>query len=116
MDRIKKIEIDLQREISFIINSKVKDPRVGFLTLTYIKLSADYHYMDIYFTVMNKDENLKTCLEGLNKCKGFIKKNLIERIKLRTIPEIKFIYDQSIDKGIRINEILKNIKVKDNKS
>lgn len=115
MDRIKKIEIDLQREISFIINTKVKDPRVGFITITYIKLSADYHYMDVYFTVMDKDQNLKTCLEGLNKSKGFIKKNLLDRIKLKIVPDIKFVYDELIEKGLRINEILEKIKLKDNK-
>jgi ribosome-binding factor A len=116
MDRNKKIEIDLIREISFILNSKVKDPRIGFVTLTYVKLSADYHYMDIYFTVLNKEENLKSCLEGLNNCKGFIKKNLLERIKLRTTPEMKFIYDETIEKGTRINEILEKIKLKENES
>jgi ribosome-binding factor A len=113
MNRTKKIEIDLLRETSFILNSKVKDPRVGFVTLTYVKLSPDYHYMDIYFTVLNKDENLKACMEGLNKCKGFIKKNLLERIKLRTTPEIKFIYDESLEKGLRITEILEKIKSKE---
>ena len=113
MDRNKKIEIDLIREISFILNSKVKDPRIGFVTLTHVKLSADYHYMDIYFTVLNKEENLKSCLEGLNKSKGFIKKNLLERIQLRTVPEIKFIYDETIEKGTRISEILEKIKLKE---
>jgi len=116
MDKIKKTEIDLQREISFIINTKVKDPRVGFVTITYVKLSADYHYMDVYITIMDKEANLKTCLEGLNKSKGFIKKNLLERIKLKTVPEIKFIYDESVDRGIRINEILESLKIKENKS
>jgi ribosome-binding factor A len=113
MDRNKKIEIDLIREISFILNSKVKDPRIGFVTLTYVKLSSDYHYMDVYFTVLDKEENLKSCLEGLNKCKGFIKKNLLERIKMRATPEIKFIYDETIEKGTRINEILEKIKLKE---
>lgn len=115
MERIKKVEVDLQREISYIINSRLKDPRINFVTVTDVKLSADYHYVDVYITVMNKNGNLKTCLEGLNKSKGFIKKNLLERIKLRTIPEIKFIYDESVDKGIRINEILESLKSKESK-
>jgi len=110
MDKLKKIEIDLKREISFILNSKVKDPRIGFITITDIKLSNDFHYLDIFFSVMDKDENLKKSLEGLNNCKGFIKKNIQERIKLKNIPEIKFIYDDSLDKGIRIQQILESIK------
>ena len=92
MDRIKKIEIDLQREISFIINTKVKDPRVGFITITYVKLSADYHYMDVYFTVMDKDENLKACLEGLNKSKGFIKK-LAGKLEVPTSTIFPFVFE-----------------------
>ena len=54
MDRIKKLAIDIKREISFIINTKIKDPRIGFITITDTRLSADGKYLDIYFSTMEK--------------------------------------------------------------
>jgi len=110
MNRARKLEIDLQREISFIINSKLKDPRIGFVTVTDVKLSPDYHYLDIFVSVMGEERVKKDSMMGLNQCEGFIKKNLKERFRLRTIPEIKFIYDKSIEHGLKITSILENLK------
>ena len=110
MNKARKLEIDLQREISFIINSKLKDPRIGFVTVTAVKLSPDYHYLDIFVSIMGEERVKNDSLKGLNQCEGFIKKNLKERFRLRTIPDIKFIYDKSIEQGLKITSILENIK------
>jgi ribosome-binding factor A len=110
MNKARKLEIDLQREISFIINSKLKDPRIGFVTVTDVKLSPDYHYLDIFVSIMGEERIKNDSMKGLNQCEGFIKKNLKERFRLRTIPDIKFIYDKSIDHGLKITSILENLK------
>jgi ribosome-binding factor A len=110
MNKARKLEIDLQREISFIINSKLKDPRIGFVTVTDVKLSPDYHYLDIFVSIMGEERVKNDSMKGLNQCEGFIKKNLKERFRLRTIPDIKFIYDTSIEQGMKITTILENIK------
>ena len=110
MNRARKLEIDLQREISFLINSKLKDPRIGFVTVTDVKLSPDYHYLDIFVSIMGEERVKNDSMKGLNQCEGFIKKNLKERFRLRTIPDIKFIYDTSIEQGMKITTILENIK------
>ena len=110
MNRARKLEVDLQREISFIINSKLKDPRIGFVTVTDVKLSPDYHYLDIFVSIMGEERVKNDSIKGLNQCEGFIKKNLKERFRLRTIPEIKFIYDKSIEHGLKITSILENLK------
>ncbi len=109
MNRARKIEIDLKREISFIINTKIKDPRIGFITLTDVKLSIDYHYLDVFVSVMGTDEVIKKTMLVLKQCDGFIKKNLKDRFKLRSMPQIKFIYDKSIDNGIRVTQLLEKI-------
>ena len=119
MDKIKKLAIDIQREISFIINTKIKDPRIGFITVTDARLSPDGKYFDIYVSIMDKDDQLEKRLDALKKCSGFIKKNLNRRMKLRNIPELKFIYDGSVKRGLKISEILKEIdtdKENDNES
>ncbi len=109
MYKSRKLEIDLKREISFIINTKIKDPRIGFVTLTDVKLSVDYHYLDVFVSIMGSNEVIKNTMVILKQCDGFIKKNLKERIKLRIMPQIKFIYDKSIDNGIRVTELLEKI-------
>ena len=109
MDRMKKMEVDLEREISFIINTKVKDPRIGFVTITDVELSSDYHWMNVFISIMGDDEKIRDSLQGLNKCRGFIKKNLKKRIKLRIIPDINFVYDRSIDRGLRITKIIETL-------
>jgi len=112
MKRLKKIEADLKREIGFIINSKLKDPRIGFVTITDTSLSPDFSYLDVFISVMEKDTTLEISLKRLNtkKCKGFIKKQIKERMKLRTLPEIRFIEDISIDRGMKIHKLLEKIK------
>ncbi|MBN2073147.1 MAG: 30S ribosome-binding factor RbfA [Actinobacteria bacterium] len=112
MDRVRKIAADLKREISFIINNKVKDPRIGFLTVTDVELSSDYKWFTIYISIMGTAENREKSMNALNSCGGFIKKNLVGKFRLRSIPEIKFVYDSSIDRGMKIESILKEIERK----
>jgi ribosome-binding factor A len=106
VDRIRKVEIDLKREISFIINNKIKDPRIGFVTITDTKLSPDYKWLDVFFSVMGDDEEISSSLKVLDKCCGFIKRSLPKKLRLKNIPNIRFLYDKSIDEGMRISNIL----------
>ncbi|MDD3628236.1 MAG: 30S ribosome-binding factor RbfA [Candidatus Humimicrobiaceae bacterium] len=110
MDRIKKAEIDIKREISFIINTKVNDPRIGFVTVTGAELSVDFKWLDVFISIMGDEDEIKRSFEGLNSCKGFIKRNLQQRLKLRSVPSIKFLYDKSIDTGIRVSKILDDLE------
>lgn len=112
MNRLKKIEMDLQREIGFIINTKIKDPRIGFVTITDTRLSSDFSYLDVFLSVMGDKSDLSDSIKRLNqdRCKGFIKKHLKERLRLRTLPQIRFIEDVSIDKGMRVQELLESLK------
>ncbi len=114
MDRTKKLEIDIKREISFIINELVKDPRVGFTTITDTKLSQDHKYLDVYFSVLNGQAGIEKSMEGLKKSSGFIKRKLNERVELRNVPVLRFKYDESIDKGMRISRLLDKLKKNDN--
>ncbi len=109
MDKTKRMEIDLQREISFIVNTKVKDPRIGFVTITGVELSHDYSWLNVFVSIMGEKKKIYDSMKGLDQCKGFIKKNLNERIKLRSMPKINFVYDNSVDRGIRITKILEKL-------
>jgi ribosome-binding factor A len=109
MNRSRKAGEDLKREIGFILNTRIKDPRMGFVTVTDVKLSTDYHYLDVFVSIMGTEKAVGDTLVVLKQCDGFIKKNLKERFRLRSMPEIKFIYDDSIDKGIRVTRLLESL-------
>jgi ribosome-binding factor A len=106
VDRIRKVEIDLKREISFIINNKIKDPRIGFITITDTKLSPDYKWLDVFVSVMGDKRETEESLKALDRCCGFIKRNLPKKLRLKSMPSIKFLYDESIDEGMKISRIL----------
>ena len=110
MYRIKKIEVDLKREIGFIINNKLKDPRVNFVTLTDVTLSPDYRHLNVFFSIMGQEKDIEDGISGLNNAKGYIAKNISERFELRHTPKITFIYDSSIDNGLRISKIIDSLK------
>ena len=111
LDRVKKTEIDLRREISFIINNKVKDPWIGFITITGTKLSPDFKWLDIYVSIMGSEDKIEKSLSGLENSRGFIKKNLQEKIKSKNMPNLRFIYDRSIENGLRISKILESLNL-----
>lgn len=101
-----RINSNLQKEISYIIANEVKNPNIKFVTITHCDVTSDLSYARVYFTTMGKvDETLK----GLKSAKGFIRKTLADRIELRHIPELEFIYDESIEYGKRIEEKIKEI-------
>lgn len=104
--KLERINSNLQKEISYIIANEVKNPNVKFITITACDTTSDLSYSKIYFTTLNdKIEALK----GLKSAKGFIRKALADRIELRHIPELEFIYDESIEYGKRIEEKIKEI-------
>lgn len=99
----------LAKEISQILMLEVKDEDIKFVTITHVDLSSDLSYAKVYCTVLDQEKKDK-CIHDLNGAKGFIKSELIKRkIEMRKIPELEFIYDESIEYGNKIEEIIKQI-------
>jgi len=103
----------IKQEISDIIFREVKDPRIGFLSITDVEVSGDLRNANIYVSVYGTEEERKSTLEGLEKAKGFIRKLLGERITVYHTPELSFHYDQSIEYGAYINKLLDKVKEED---
>ena len=101
-----RINSNLQREISSIIANEVKNPDIKFITITAVEVTSDLSFAKVYFTTLKDKEET---LNALKSAKGFIKKELGERVELRHIPELQFIYDDSIEYGNRIEEKIKEI-------
>lgn len=110
--KLERLGSTFVEEISKIIKEEVKDPDIGFVTITSCNISSDLSYAKVYCTCLNdnrRDEILKT----LNKASGFIRKELCNRIEIRKMPEINFVYDDSIEYGNKIEHILEEIKKED---
>lgn len=110
MLRHDKVAKTLQKEISSIIHDELKDPRLGFVTITKVELSQDLRFAKVFFSVLGKEQDYKNTREALDSAGGFIKKLVCERIALRFAPEIIFRDDHSMEYSVRIEEILNQIK------
>ena len=99
----------LVKEISSILMTEIKDEDIKFVTITHLDLSSDLSYAKVYCTVLN-DENRDKCIHDLNGAKGFIKTELAKRkLEIRRIPDLRFIYDESVEYGNKIENIINKI-------
>ena len=96
------------REISEIINTEIKDDDIHFVTITGCDITNDLSYAKVYFTVFDEEKKEST-LKALNKARSFIRGELSKRIDIRHTPELKFLYDNSIEYGNKIEEIIEEI-------
>lgn len=107
-----RISDALIEEISYIIANKVKNQDINFVTITEVKVTSDLSYAKVYFTVLDETK-IDTTLKALNKTSGFIRHELRYRVDIRQIPELKFIYDESINEAKKIEDIIDKIHEKD---
>ena len=108
-NRMARVNEELKREVSNIINYEVKNSNVtGLISVTKVKTSPDLKYARIYVSILNS-KNIKQTLLGLKKASGFIRSRIAEKINLRVTPELVFELDESMAHGERIDNILKDI-------
>lgn len=106
--RIERLESTFQEEISMILMTEIKDEDIKFVTITGVDTTSDLSYAKVYFTVLD-DSKREITLEALNKAASFIRGKLSERVEVRHTPELKFIYDTSIEYGEHIEKIIDKI-------
>ncbi|MFW5992283.1 MAG: 30S ribosome-binding factor RbfA [Halanaerobiaceae bacterium] len=103
----------IKQEISDIILKEVKDPRIGFVSITDVEVSGDLRHANVFVSVYGTEKEKKETMEGLKKANGFIRKLIGERITVYHTPELFFKYDQSIEHGVYISQLIDEVK-KDN--
>ena len=106
--RSERIREDFKRETSDILR-KMKDPRIGFVSVTDVEMSRDLRHAKIYVSIFGDDEAKAQTLEALHHAQGFVRSELGRRIRLRHTPEISFRLDDSIERGHRINRLLREL-------
>lgn len=99
--RANRVGEQMKKELGDIIGRKIKDPRIGFVTVTDVQVTGDLQQAKVYITVLGGEAQREDTLKGLAKAKGFIRSEVGQRIRLRKTPEIIFEFDESIDYGDR---------------
>lgn len=106
--KIERIASEMVKQISYILATEIKDEDIKFVTVTDCKVTNDLSFAKVYVTVFDKDK-IKTTVDALNNASGFIRRQLADRIDIRHIPELTFVYDESIEYGKNIENKLKKI-------
>lgn len=111
--KIERLNSTFVKEISYILQNEVKDEDIKFVTVTGCDISSDLSYAKVYVTVLDDDKK-NTTLEALNNAKSFIRGELSKRVEIRHTPELKFIFDKSIEYGNKIENLIEEIHEKEN--
>lgn len=106
-DRVGDLLLEL---LSQLIRKEVSDPRVGSITLTSVEVTKDLRHARVYFTLLDEQARKEEALSGLKSATGFIRAKVGRELKLRFVPTIEFVYDDSRDQARRIEDLLKQIK------
>ena len=104
--RTERIADQIQRELAELVRQEVKDPRVGFVTFTGVEVSRDYSHAKVFFTTLGGEEEHARTGEGLARAAGFLRSQLAHRLRTRTIPELHFVFDESVERGIRVSKLI----------
>ncbi len=107
--RPERIANELRECISEIIRDELKDPRIGFVTITSVEVTPDIRNAKVYFSCLGAADAKESAAEGLNSAVGFIRKSLGERLRFRFTPELLFRLDESTEYSIHLNEIFDKI-------
>ncbi|KIY21499.1 MULTISPECIES: 30S ribosome-binding factor RbfA [Mesobacillus] len=104
--RVNRVGEQMKKELGDIISRKIKDPRVGFVTVTDVQVTGDLQQAKVYISVLGDEQQREDSLKGLAKAKGFIRTEIGQRIRLRKTPELIFEFDETMAYGNRINSLI----------
>ncbi|KYD23790.1 hypothetical protein B4113_3155 [Geobacillus sp. B4113_201601] len=99
----------MKKELSDIIGRKLKDPRIGFVTVTDVRVTGDLQQAKVYISILGDDKQREETLKALEKAKGFIRSEIGQRIRLRKTPDILFEIDETIEYGSRIEQLIRQL-------
>jgi ribosome-binding factor A len=111
--RARRIADQIQRELPELIRHEVKDPRVGMLTITEVEVNRDMEFAKIYFTTLGGEAEHAACLAGLQRASGFLRSLLSQRMQLRVVPKLTFVYDRSVERGIALAQLIETAVAED---
>ena len=113
--RSQRVAEQIRRELADLLQFEVKDPRVGRITVTEVEVSGDMAHAKVYYSAPPEEHNAEL-QKGLEKSAGFLRGQLAKRMMLRTVPQLHFLYDASIDRGMRLSRLIDEVLSPDQRS
>lgn len=117
--RIDRIADQMQRELAVMIQREIKDPRLdAMITVSGVKVSKDLGYADVYVTVLGKEDSSEVIADNiaiLKQAAGFLRRRIGQNIKLRVVPELRFHYDESVQRGHHLSSLIEHAIAEDKK-
>ena len=113
--RAHRVGDQIQRELAELLRLHVKDPRIGMVTITAVEVSPDLSHAKIFFSHLAGAEQKNTAVEALQHTAGYLRTELAHRLKLYTVPQLHFVYDDSIESGLRMSKLIDDAIADDGK-
>ncbi len=104
--RLRRVADQIQRELAEILRTELKDPRVGMVTLTGVEVSPDFAHAKVFFTTLAGESERAEVMAGLKRAAGFVRAKLGARIKVHNTPELHFMFDASVEEGMRLSKLI----------
>jgi ribosome-binding factor A len=101
-----RVADQIQRELAQVVRAELRDPRVGLVTFTGVELSRDASHAKVFFTVLGAASDVENAREGLQRASGFLRTQIAHRLSTRTVPELHFEYDESVERGMRLSKLI----------
>ena len=101
-----RVAEQIRRELAELIRSELKDPRVGMISITDVEVTAEYAHAKVFFSTLAGSEHLAEVMTGLQKASGFLRRELGKRITIHTTPQLKFVFDQSLERGADLSKLI----------
>jgi ribosome-binding factor A len=113
--RAQRVGDQIQRELADLLRLHVKDPRIGMVTVTAVEVSPDLSHAKIFFTHLAGKEDAANAVAALQRSAGYLRTELAHRFKLYTVPQLHFVYDDSIESGLRLSKLIDDAVAEDRK-
>jgi ribosome-binding factor A len=104
--RTRRVGEQIQRELAGILQEEFKDPRLGMISVSGVEVSRDLAHAKVYISVLGGEEAVSETLKVLNKAAGFLRHQLGQRMRLRAVPQLRFLYDASLAEGARMDALI----------
>jgi ribosome-binding factor A len=108
--RASRVGDQIQAELASLLTRQVHDPGIGFLTITSVKVSPDLQQARVYYTTIGDDKAKRESARALDRATPFLRRQVGQRLRLKRVPELTFFYDESIEKGDRVERILQELQ------
>lgn len=112
-NRKKRVGNLIKSEVSEMILKELKDPRIGFVSVTDVEVSGDLRYATVYFTVLGEDKSVQSTIAALQRATGYVRREIGNRLRLRYTPEIRFKYDETYQRAWHLEEVIRNLHESD---